>query len=222
MTSDAKNGGVAPSHVKGLLMKQARGAPMVPVNSMQVANGSITGNVTCTPLRQVLILPEAVLQEFNLSPGDLRENIIVDHPDMHELPSGTAVIVGTVRIRLTFHCEPCKVISKKVNIRRIVHRRGYLGSFLSGGVINVGDTMSVLGKDYEEIPYDVKDRIRWYLRDHNGPVPVTRLVFDIGLSKSYCRVIPLLVKSMADIDPSRIVYAKGRATAMSSVEEAAW
>jgi hypothetical protein len=208
--------------VKHLLIKRERGASMTPIDSLQVCNGSVVGNVRCTPLRQVLILPEVILEEFNLQPGDLRENIIITEPGIHELPSGSVIDIGGVKIRLTFHCEPCKVIGKKVSIRKIMHHRGYLGSFLSDGCISIGDTVTFYGKEYEEIPYDVKDRIRWYLSGQEKPVFVATLVWDIGLPKSYCRVIPRLLKNMPDIDPDKVLYAKNKSVQIPSIKDAVW
>jgi hypothetical protein len=49
---------------------------------------------------------------------------------------------------------------------------------------------------YEPIPYDIKQRIAWYLEKQTSRVEVTKLVWDVGLSKSYCRAIPRLIRDM--------------------------
>ena len=179
---------------------------MRPVIAFGVGPNGIEGNVYCLPLRQVLIVPSQSLTEFNLSPGDLRENIVVDGLDLHKLESGTVIQIGGVRIRLTFHCEPCRAIADKVNLKKITHKRGVLGSFLNNGFIKVGDAVVVDGKRFYAIPYRIDDRIKWYLDKQDKPVPVSKLAFDIGLSNSYCRAIPNLVRNRDDIRSDLILY----------------
>lgn len=182
---------------------------MRPVIAFWAGPNGIEGHVYCQPLRQVLIVPTQVLREFKLEPGDLRENIVIDGFDLHKLESGTVIQIGNVRIRLTFHCEPCGKITDRVSPRKITHKRGVLGSFLNSGVISVGDAVLVGGKSFDSIPYRIADRIKWYLDKQDKPVPVSKLVFDIGLPNSYCRAIPNLVKNRDDIRKELILYNGG-------------
>lgn len=179
---------------------------MRPVIAFGVGPNGIEGHVYCQPLRQVLIVPTQSLTEFNLNPGDLRENIVLDGLDLHKLESGTVIQIGSVRIRLTFHCEPCRKIANMVSLRKITHKRGVLGSFLNNGVIKEGDAVLVGGKSFDAIPYRIDDRIKWYLDKQDKPVPVSKLAFDIGLSHSYCRAIPNLVRNRDDIRKELILY----------------
>ena len=91
--------------------------------------------------------------------------------------SGTVIRVGEALIRLTFHCEPCKKIRHLVTFDRILHKRGYLGSFLNSGAISVGDAVTVTEQKLEAIPYAVKDRIRWYFARQNA-VPGVKDLLD--------------------------------------------
>lgn len=192
--------------IKHLFVKSKRGNPMRPVLALGVGPNGIEGNVYCQPLRQVLIVPTQSLTEFNLKPGDLRENIVVEGFDVHKLESGTVIQIGCVRIRLTFHCESCKKVADMVSLKKITHKRGVLGSFLSNGIIKVGDTVVVEDKSFDAIPYRIVDRIKWYLDKQDKPVPVSKLAFDIGLSNSYCRAIPNLVRNRDDIRKELILY----------------
>lgn len=189
-----------------LFVKNAHGNSMRSVMAFGVGSNGIEGNVYCRPLRQVLIVPTKSLTEFSLKPGDLRENIVVDGIDLHKLESGTVIQIGSVRIRLTFHCEPCSKIADKVNLKKITHKRGVLGNFLSNGIIKVGDAVAVGAKSFDAIPYRIADRIKWYLDKQDKPVAVSKLVFDIGLSISYCRAIPNLVRNRDDIRSDLILY----------------
>ena len=176
------------------------------VMAFGVGPNGIEGNVYCLPLRQVLIVPTQSLTEFNLKRGDLRENIVVDGFDLHKLESGTVIQIGSVRIRLTFHCEPCRKLADIVSLKKITHKRGILGNFLNNGVIKVGDAVVVGDKSFDAIPYRIDDRIKWYLDKQDKPVPVSKLAFDIGLSNSYCRAIPNLVRNRDDIRKELILY----------------
>ena len=176
------------------------------VMAFGVGPNGIEGNVYCLPLRQVLIVPTQSLTEFNLKRGDLRENIVVDGFDLHKLESGTVIQIGSVRIRLTFHCEPCRKLADIVSLKKITHKRGILDNFLNNGVIKVGDAVVVGDKSFDAIPYRIDDRIKWYLDKQDKPVPVSKLAFDIGLSNSYCRAIPNLVRNRDDIREELILY----------------
>ena len=181
--------------------KPTRNQPMVPAKSLNVSTKGIANSVSSSPLRQVLIVPHSTLLEFGLAPGDLRENLVVDDTSLpqplHDLTSGTVLTVGGVRIRLTVHCEPCGRLSSLVpKVRMIMHKRGYLGTFLADGVIHIGDSVCSEGQQHEIIPYDIKERIAWYLRQRKTPVEVSKLVYDVGLSLSYCRAIPKLTKGL--------------------------
>ena len=176
------------------------------VMAFGVGPNGIEGNVYCLPLRQVLIVPTQSLTEFNLKRGDLREYIVVDGFDLHKLESGTVIQIGSVRIRLTFHCEPCRKLADIVSLKKITHKRGILGNFLNNGVIKVGDAVVVGDTSFDAIPYRIDDRIKWYLDKQDKPVPVSKLAFDIGLSNSYCRAIPNLVRNRDDIRKELILY----------------
>lgn len=192
--------------VRHLFVKDAHGTPMRSVMAFGVGPNGIEGNVYCQPLRQVLIVPTQSLTEFDLKPGDLGENMVVDGIDLHKLESGTVIQIGSVRIRLTFHCEPCRKIADKVNLKKITHKRGVLGNFLNTGIIKVGDAGAAGAKSFDAIPYRIDDRIKWYLDKQDKPVPVSKLAFDIGLSNSYCRAIPNLVRNRDDIRKELILY----------------
>ena len=179
---------------------------MLSVIAFGVGPNGIEGNVYCQPLRQVLIVPTQSLTQFSLKPGDLRENIVIDGIDLHNLESGTVIQIGSVRIRLTFHCEPCRKVVDIVNLRKITHKRGVLGNFLNNGVIKVGDAVLVGDKSFDAIPYRIDDRIKWYLDKQDKPVPVSKLALDIGLSNSYCRAIPNIVRNREDIRKELILY----------------
>ena len=182
--------------VTRLFVKRAHGTPMEPVRALPFTPRGIAAGVRASPLRQVLITSRAVTAECGLEPGDLRENIEVDLDGLYELPSGSVIRIGEALIRLTFHCEPCKKIMHLVGFDEIVHRRGYLGCFLNGGTVALGDAVTVTDERHESIPYEVKDRIRWFLGKQNAALAVLDLVHALGLPSSSARVVPRLVANL--------------------------
>lgn len=194
-----------------LFYKPLRYKPLVEVERLDVSTDGIAGAAPSSPMRHVLIVPRSTLDELKLSPGNLRENMVVDDSGigpLHSLPSGTVLKIGSVRIRLTVHCEPCGRLRGVVDIRAVEHRRGYLGTFLTGGALSVGDDISSLGVQFEAIPYDLKQRLAWFLSRQPAPIEVTKLVHEVGLSLAYCRAIPNLLRGRPDL--ARMVTFRGR------------
>ncbi|EKF9445177.1 hypothetical protein O1C42_003410, partial [Vibrio cholerae] len=74
------------------------------------------------------------------------------------------------------------------------------------GIIKCGDNITILQEKYDGIPYQLADRIKWYLDKREKPVMVSELVSDIGLSKSYCRAVPNIIRNRKDIDKSKILF----------------
>lgn len=180
---------------------------MTPTERLITSPDGIYDHVKCHNWRQILILPRSTLNEFGLHPGQLKENLIVNENfDIHSLLSGSVVKVGSAKIRLTFHCEPCSKIKNIVSTRKVTFKRGYLGQFLNEGVIEYGDKIEVLDEKCEYIPYSLADRIKWYLDRLEGQIMVSDLALEIGLSKSYCRAIPNIIRNRDDIDKSKIIY----------------
>ncbi len=182
--------------VTGLFVKRAHGASMEAAQELAFSPRGIATMVRCSPLRQVLITSRKVTQACGLEPGDLRENIEVDVDGLYELPSGTVLRVGEALIRLTFHCEPCKKILHLVGFDEVVHKRGYLGCFLNGGTVSLGDSVTVTDQRLESIPYAVKDRIRWFLGKQNAALAALDLVHALGLPASSARLLPRLVANL--------------------------
>jgi MOSC domain-containing protein YiiM len=106
------------------------------------------------------------------------------------------VQIGQGLIRLTFHCEPCKKILSLVPLDRIAHKRGVLGSFLNEGTISLGDRFSVTEQKFEEIPYAVSDRIRWFLKSRDPSAAAVDLAHSIGLPVSSAKAVPGLLRKL--------------------------
>jgi MOSC domain-containing protein YiiM len=161
----------------------------------------------CHRWRQVLFVPQATLDEFSVSATVLRANVVMHGgTNIHSLPSGTIITIGAAKVRLTYHCEPCKKIKDFVSTKAILHKRGYFGQIITAGALALGDRVDVTAERLEAIPYPIGDRVRWYLDQITGPISATQLVSELGLSSSYCRTLPSIIRNRPDIDRSRITY----------------
>ena len=182
-----------------------------PRQQLDLGLAGIEGNRACNTWRQVLLLPQQVLDRFRLEPGQLRENILLSgSDDIHQLPSGSVLEVAGARLRLTFHCEPCQRISHLLPPKKLLHQRGYLAQVVQAGRVRLGDPITVSEQRYEAIPYAAAERIRWYLQSLERPIMAADLVATLGLPKSYCRALPALLRRLPEADAARVRFASRR------------
>src|SRR5687768_16558241 len=104
-----------------------------PHEALSLKLDGIVGRPVDSPLRHVLLLPQSTLDELAIPAGALRENVVVDE-DVHALPSGVVLSSGTLRLRLTMHCEPCAKTRPFARADMLEHRRGYLAQVVAPGV----------------------------------------------------------------------------------------
>lgn len=180
-----------------LFHKPERYRPMAPKEELELTPEGIRGAVHAAPMRHILLVPASTHAKFAIRPGDLRENVVVDDAQfggLHSLASGTALRLGAVKLRLTIHCEPCPRMNPVVKDYRLLNGyRGYLATILSSGTIRIGDAVVVGDVEFESIPFDLKERIAWYLSKQLQAVPLKTLLYDVGLSISYSRAMPRLL-----------------------------
>ena len=121
-----------------------------PSNSVQEANAisgmGLEGDRSCRKgnMRQVLLMDKETLDEFELEPGQIKENITTTGVDMSQTQPGQVFIIGdTITMEIVGECEPCG----KMNVLqpglmdRINHRRGMLAMVINGGSFKVGDSI---------------------------------------------------------------------------------
>ena len=197
--NDAPLDGTEPLKVTELFVKRQHDAPLQSVTSIACSTHGIVGSVPSAPFRQALIVSRAVSAKLGLKPGDLRENIVVDCDDLYKLPSGTVVKIGQALLRLTFHCEPCKKILKLIEFDRIEHQRGVFGMFINDAAISLDDEFTVTEQRFEEIPYAVYERIRWFLRRHGARGATLDLVHALGLPAATRRSVPRLLTKLLGV-----------------------
>ena len=91
--------------------------------------------------RQVLLIDQETLDKFELTPGEVRENITTSGIDLHSLSEGQRLALGDKAVvEITGHCAPC---SRMDEIREgystaLEGHRGMLATVIRGGQIAVG------------------------------------------------------------------------------------
>lgn len=207
--------------IEGLYVKTKHGEPTIELlsdDAMICEDGfGIRGDVHANRLspRQVLITITSELEHLSISPGALRENIVISSSHPESFRPGSAIVTGSgVEIRLTMYCEPCKRIAHvEENLAKLINRRGVLGSFEKGGEIRQGDTLKLIPDRYDPLPESAYQKFLDFILT----VPTGRVVryFDvtvgIGVAHSFIRAIPGYIKRSAGkpMPFHRIVNAQG-------------
>ncbi|MEE9199441.1 MAG: MOSC domain-containing protein [Dehalococcoidia bacterium] len=99
--------------------------------------------------RQVLLMDHESLDDLDLTPGAVRENITTRGLPLYSLGAGQRLQLGPqVVLEVTAPCEPCYRMDEiRPGLReQLKGRRGMLARVLQGGTISVGDAISVLGQ----------------------------------------------------------------------------
>lgn len=189
--------------ILGLFVKSEVGMPMVIPDERKISLLSDYGiendrNANSFSPRQVLLTNHDDLEEFNIRPGELRENITLANVDAKSFVPGALVQIGSsVKIRLTFYCEPCKRVGHLVKSHReIEKKRGILGVVLSGGTIHFDDKVLLQPTAYKplsEIPFE-----RFVLFVSQIPegkvVTYKQITVGMGVADSYIRAMPGYIK----------------------------
>jgi hypothetical protein len=84
-----------------------------------------------------------------------------------------------------------------IDFERVLHRRGVFGTFLNAARIAVGDDLVVTEQRFEEIPYAMNDRIRWYLNKRDRNAAALDLVQVLGLPPYTGRFLPRLLEKLS-------------------------
>ncbi len=124
--------------------------PMQPVDEAEVlANLGLKGDMHALPdsSRQVLLIEKETLDDFQLTPGLVKENITTQGVVLRTLRRGAKLALGSeVILEVTQSCTPCKRMDEiRPGLRaEIAGKRGMLARVIRGGTIKRGDTIEVL------------------------------------------------------------------------------
>jgi alkylated DNA nucleotide flippase Atl1 len=208
----------AGGQIEALYLKHGRGAASVATAAVTCTAGlGIDGDVHANRLspRQVLVTLDSELVDLRIAPGALGENIVMscDRADLFR-PGSAIVGASGVEIRLTMFCEPCQRIAHlEPRLSRLLHRRGVLGVFETGGVLRSGDALQLIGDRYSPLPESPYQKFL----DFVATIPAGRVVryidvtIAIGAADSFVRALPGYIRRGAGtgLPFHRIVTARG-------------
>jgi MOSC domain-containing protein YiiM len=99
--------------------------------------------------RQVLLIEKETLDELQILPGEVKENITTTGMDLMRLQHRDRLMIGdSVILEVTKACSPC---SRMEEIRpglklQLAGRRGMLTRVIHGGIVRRGSTIQLIDK----------------------------------------------------------------------------
>jgi MOSC domain-containing protein YiiM len=84
------------------------------------------------------------LDELNLQPGAIYENVVLDGIDVMSLQEGQEFRLGEALVAVTIPCEPCIQMERLRSGLQdaLQHRRGMFVKVLVPGTVRVGDQLT--------------------------------------------------------------------------------
>ena len=88
--------------------------------------------------RQILIISQSILHQFDLQPGAISENVVVDGIDVMALSEGQHLRMGTAVLEITFPCESCVHMERiRVGLKSALrNHRGMFARVVTPGATN--------------------------------------------------------------------------------------
>ena len=129
--------------VRAIFIKRERRGRSVSLESVQAIAGGLDGDhhTGFSKRRQILLVSGNVLDDLNLEPGTISENVVVDGMDVMVLQEGQQLRLGDAVVTVTTPCEPCVQMDRlRAGLRdALQNRRGMFVRVLVEGTVRVGD-----------------------------------------------------------------------------------
>lgn len=134
--------------VVALYASTANRAPLTVLErAVAVENHGIDGDRHSKPgnRRAVLFVEREVLDEFGLTPGDVREQVTVSGLPLGELVFGARMAIGEALFEIAGPCAPCERMEElQPGLQRALEgRRGRFARVVRGGSIRLGDSITI-------------------------------------------------------------------------------
>ena len=140
--------------IVNLHIARVKETPSDPVDDATAISGKgLEGDRSCSErnMRQVLFMDRETLEQLELKPGQIKENVTTTGIDLTKISAGQVFFIGSrdagepVTMEIVGPCEPCgKMDAIRPGLRKTLDgQRGMLAIVLNGGAIKVGDTISV-------------------------------------------------------------------------------
>ena len=133
--------------VRAIFIKPVKGQGAVSVNGVNAVAGGFEGDhhTGVSTRRQILLVSAAVLNELQVEPGAVSENVIVEGMDVMDLQEGQRLRLGEAEVAVTIPCEPCIQMDRiRYGLRKALqNRRGMFVKVVAPGAVRVGDPVTV-------------------------------------------------------------------------------
>jgi|SRR2546425_4180358 len=133
--------------VRALLVKSGKGVKSASRDSVLVTASGFEGDhhTGVSRRRQILLISGSVLDQFELEPGDIDENVVIDGLDVMLLQEGHQLRLGGALVAVTVPCEPCVQMDRlRPGLKQALKdRRGMFVKVLEPGVVRIGDPVCV-------------------------------------------------------------------------------
>ena len=96
--------------------------------------------------RQVLLMDRETLDDFELVPGIVRENVTTEGLDVNRMAVGQRLQIGEVELQVSAVCDPCEQIEAlRPGLQAAMQgRRGMLCKVVRSGILRRGDEIVVI------------------------------------------------------------------------------
>jgi MOSC domain-containing protein YiiM len=131
--------------VRALFVALEKKSQSLPLDEVRVAATGFDRDFhTKTATRQILMISDKILREFDLKPGALHENMVVDGVDVMTFNRGQRLQIGDVVLEVTIACEPCVQMDRlRPGLKKALDgKRGMFAKVVTAGTIRVGDIVS--------------------------------------------------------------------------------
>ena len=121
--------------------------PSDPVQEANAISGmGLEGDRSCKANnpRQVLVMDKETLDQLELEPGQIKENITTTGLDLSQTEVGQVFFIGDqVTMEIVGECEPCGKMDalQPGLLDKLNGRRGMLAMVINGGTLKVGDSI---------------------------------------------------------------------------------
>jgi len=140
--------------VRSIFVKKEKGRRAVSLDAVEAISGGLTGDrhTGLSRQRQILLISGNVLDELNLEPGSISENVVIDGIDVMRLQEGQSLRLGQALVTVTVPCEPCTQMER---VRQglqtaLENRRGMFVRVVEDGTVRVGDQVEIVQEVTEQ------------------------------------------------------------------------
>lgn len=134
--------------MRALFVKPEKGGTPVSLASVEATLTGFRGDHHSQRMtrRQILLISRSVLNELDLEPGVIKENVVVDGLDVMSLTEGQQLRLGDALVAVTVPCEPCLHMDRvRSGLKDALKgRRGIFVKVVVPGAVRVGDSVELI------------------------------------------------------------------------------